>query len=131
MAPYFVEYDGQAGNKNKNTTKIESVTADFMEYQLPNDKKFDLLLCSQVLEHVPDPAAFMKKLISTAKTSIISVPFNWADCGKKCNHVTHHIMDELLTKWSAPHVPIYRGIIKEEHDTNERFRRIILVFKTE
>lgn len=117
--------------EDKNTTKIESVTADFMEYQLPNDKKYDLLLCSQVIEHVPDPAAFMKKLISTAKTSIISVPLDWNDCGKECNHVTHHITNELLTKWSAPHVPIYRGIIKEEHDTKGTARRIILVFKTE
>lgn len=128
VAPYFVEYGGA---KDKSTTKIDSVTADFMDYQLPNDEKFDLLICSQVLEHVPNPAAFMKKMISTAKTSIISVPHDWADCGKTCNHVTHHITNDVLMEWSAPHVPIYEGVIKEEHDTKGTVMRTILVFKTE
>lgn len=44
MAPYFVEYSKDA---KKNSTNIEKITADFMEYELPNNnEKYDLLLCS-------------------------------------------------------------------------------------
>ena len=42
--------------KLKTSGEIEKVVADFMKYTPPNEEKFDLLLCSQVLEHVPDPS---------------------------------------------------------------------------
>jgi hypothetical protein len=125
VAPYFVDY---ANNKmESNITKVERITADFMKYELPDNKKYDLLLCNQVLEHVPQPSLFMKKLISSAKTSIISVPFNWGDCGKGCNHLTDKITYEKILKWSAPHKPIHSGIVTEK--VNYEFnRRIILVY---
>ena len=134
VAPYFVEYSSSSKNDKLSTTTnatIERVTADFMEYKLPNNTRYDLLLCSQVVEHVPDPASFMKKLILSAKTSIISVPFNWPDCGSQCNHVTHHITKELLLKWSFPYVPIYSGVVGENSGKRDFDRRIILVFKND
>ena len=137
VAPYFVEYsgdnDGRNANKQITDTKnpIESVVADFMEYEL-TDNSYDLLLCSQVLEHVPDPSAFMKKLIKTAKTSIISVPYKWNDCGKSCNHVTHQIGYNKVLEWSSPHKPIYSSIVQEKMEGKTNFdssRRIIFVFQ--
>ena len=139
VAPYFVEYSGDNDGRNSNKqimdTKnpIESVVADFMEYDL-TDNSYDLLICSQVLEHVPDSSAFMKKLIKTAKTSIISVPYKWGDCGKSCNHVTHQISYDKLLEWSSPHKPIYSSIVQEKMDGKKNFdssRRIILVFQPE
>ncbi len=131
VAPYFVEYEKESGKYIglDSTTEIKKVTADFMDYQLPNDEKFDLLLCNQVLEHVPDPASFMKKLVASAKTSIISVPYNWSHCGKTCNHKTNYITIEKLKKWSAPHVPIYHKIVKEEGNGRGR-KRVIVVFES-
>jgi hypothetical protein len=55
--PYFVDYRNK---KKSNLTAVERITADFMEYELPDNKKYDSLLCNQVLEHVPQPALFMK-----------------------------------------------------------------------
>ena len=136
VAPYFVKYDGKdEGNENIQLTgtsnAIESVVADFMEYKV-DDYSYDLLICSQVLEHVPDPAAFMKKLIQTAKTAIISVPYKWPDCGKTCNHKTDKIDYETLLKWSKPHKPIYSSIIQErlvgKRDPGSS-KRMILVFQ--
>lgn len=128
VAPYFVDY---ANSKmESNITTVERITADFMEYELPNNKKYDLLLCNQVLEHVPQPELFMKKLISSAKTSIISVPFKWGNCGKGdgCNHITDGITLEKLLQWSAPHKPIHSGVIREK--VNFKYsRRIILVYE--
>ena len=129
VAPYFVEYGKFSKTKEDLGTKIATVTADFMEYQLPNGKKFDLLLCNQVLEHVVDPASFMKKLIESASTSIISVPYNWEGCGEVCNHKTDFITMSTLTEWSAPYLPIYRGVVTEDFDGKFN-KRVIFVFET-
>ena len=103
---------------------------DFMEYKPPNDERFDLLLCSQVLEHIANPKLFMKKLIETAKVSIISVPYNWRNCGETCNHVTHYITQKMLLNWAYPYKPIHTAIVTEkEGKAKGKFdERILLVF---
>lgn len=138
VAPYFVQYEGtDKGNENTQlngtTSAIESVVADFMEYEVA-DYSYDLLICSQVLEHVPNPSEFMKKLIRTAKTAVISVPFRWPDCGETCNHKTDDIDYKVLIEWSFPHKPIYASVVQERLDGNrnvETSKRIILVFQSE
>jgi len=136
VAPYFIDYkneDNTQAERNMNTkltnsVEIEKVVSDFMKYTPPNEEKFDLLLCSQVLEHVPNPAAFMKKMIETAKVSIISVPFNWGNCGETCNHVTHFITQKMLLKWSYPYKPIHTAIVAEKEGKRKFDERILLVF---
>ncbi len=127
VAPYFVDYGNN--KKKSNITAVERITANFMGYELPDNKKYDLLLCNQVLEHVPLPALFMKKLISSAKISIILVSFNWGDCGKLCKHTTNHITNKKLLEWSPPHKPIYSGIIREKKISYEFSRRTLLVYE--
>ena len=113
---------------NGNRTKVEMINADFMKYEILNNMKFDFLLCNQVLEHAPSPASFMKKLISSARISIILVPFYWDDC-EACNHATHNITHEMLLDWSDPHEPIHTVIVAE--DRQSAFNKmIILVYKT-
>ena len=132
VAPYFVDYS--SNNAVHKDDKVEKITADFMEYELPLNKKYDLLLCNQVLEHVSNPKSFMLKLIDSAETSIISVPFDWGNCGSKevkhgCNHVTDNITYERLLMWTHPHKPIHSTIVTEKVDS--RFnKRIILVYKS-
>lgn len=129
VAPYFVQYNGDEKKKTKlsgSSHAIESVVSDFMEYEI-EDYSYDLLICSQVVEHVPDPSAFIKKLIRTAKTSIISVPYDWPDCGEKCGHLTHEITYEKLLEWTTPQKPIYSSIIHEHRRSTGR--RILLVFQ--
>lgn len=127
VAPYFIEYNGGALKKKlSGSHAIESVVSDFMEYEI-EDYSYDLLICSQVVEHVPDPSAFIKKLIRTAKTSIISVPYDWPVCGGKCGHLTHEITYEKLLEWTTPQKPIYSSIIHEHRGSTGR--RILLVFQ--
>ena len=131
VAPYFVDYANN--NKTRKQEEVEKITADFMEYNLPNNQKYDLLLCNQVLEHVSNPQSFMRKLIDSAETSIISVPYDWGACGAKndkkgCNHITDNIDYDRLLMWTAPHKPIHSAIVTEK--MNSKFnRRIILVYK--
>lgn len=118
VAPYFVNYEGKKKKKTNNKKNdVELITADFMKWDNPNNKDnkmYDLLICSQVVEHVDNPGAFMKKLIGMAKTSIISVPYDWPDCGKACNHKTHHITLDTILQWTAPYVPFHHSIIHED-----------------
>jgi hypothetical protein len=131
VAPYFVDYSNN--NAKHKDDKVEKITADFMEYELPLNKKYDLLLCNQVLEHVSNPKSFMLKLIDSAETSIISVPFDWGNCGSKkdngCNHVTDNITYERLLMWTHPHKPIHSTIVTEKVDSKYN-KRIILVYKS-
>lgn len=132
VAPYFVDYSNN--NAKRKDDKVEKITADFMEYELPLNKKYDLLLCNQVLEHVGNPKAFMLKLIDSAETSIISVPFGWGKCRSKgdkhgCNHVTDNITYERLLMWTQPHKPMHSTIVSEKVDSKFN-KRIILVYKS-
>lgn len=59
-----------------------------------------MALCLQVLEHVPDPAAFAQKLFALADVVVISVPYKWPK-GMTKGH-THDPVDELkLRKWTG------------------------------
>jgi len=147
VAPYFIQYAGGgtiASHQlaaSKDMYGVEFVEADFMTYEATpaatttssavaaKKEKYDLLLCSQVVEHVPDPGAFFRKLIESAKTSIISVPYNWPPCGKICNHVTDHITLDTILEWSKPHTPQHYTIVKEGAG-GASSRRIITVFTT-
>ena len=131
VAPYYVDCSSSVKSKqlSKDSHAIDSVVADFMEYEV-DDYSYDLLVCSQVVEHVPDPSAFMKKLIRAAKTSIISVPFNWPPCGESCNHVTDKITCSMLLKWNKPYKPVYSSIVQEKGE-GDMTKRIIVVFQTE
>jgi len=127
VAPYFVKYNGEA-SKDKNVVK--KIVADFMEYK--PEKTFDLLLCNQVIEHVENPAAFMKKMIESATISIISAPYNWPDCGKQCGHVTNNITPAMFAEWSSPYTPVVSEVVieeeTEEKDSFKFVKRIIWVF---
>jgi len=123
VAPYQVTYDGK---NHGPSASVDFVKADFMEYKSDKEEKFDLLICSQVVEHVPDPAGFMKKLVEAAKTSIISVPYMWPACDN-CNHKTNNITLDTILKWVEPHKPQHHTIITEA-DNNKYNRRIAVVF---
>lgn len=69
---------------------VESVKCDFLKYQ-PN-AKFDLVTCFQVLEHVPYPEAFSRKILDIGKIAVVSVPYKWQK--GKCKYHLHDPVDE-------------------------------------
>ena len=50
---------------------------DWLEY--PCEKRADVIVCLQVLEHLPveKVAAFAGKIVSSGRIAIISVPYVW------------------------------------------------------
>jgi hypothetical protein len=71
---------------------------DFLQY-MPS-QVFDLVLCLQVLEHVPLAEAFARKLLDTGRTVIISVPFRWP-AGVCKPHVHDPVDREKLLGWTG------------------------------
>ena len=95
------------------------------------------------MEHIKDAGAFMRKLLLTGKTVIVSVPYMWPNTNslpeqrlrrfftgakKKVSHHKHDNIDEAtLLKWSHGRAPDYQSIITEKND-GRYARRIVQVF---
>ena len=121
-------------NNNGELSPISSTTrmilADFATWDPSTDNittpsSYDLIVCSQVVEHVDKPRQFVQKILSMTKhVAIISVPYNWRPC-KNCHHKTHYIKSDKMKSWSEPYTPIYETIITEPQS---RLSRLLMVF---
>ena len=73
---------------------VESHAESWLSYH--PDERADVITCLQVLEHLDDEqvAAFARKLLSSGRTAIISVPYLWP-----AGSCEHHRQDPVtLTK---------------------------------
>lgn len=118
VAPYFAAYKGldlDARDSLDDDDDVEYVEADFLTWrgQEYDDGIFDVAMTLQVLEHVVDPGAFMKKLLGTARVVVVSVPYMWANCKRKCNHRHHMITADTLKTWSGNATPAVEIIVRE------------------
>ena len=75
---------------------VRVIHSDFMDW-LP-DQKYDLVLCLQVLEHIPDPTAFARKLFECGNVVIVSVPYCWK-AGVCTSHIHDPVDESKLLKW--------------------------------
>ena len=151
-----VKASSYSSRNTQATSDMQFVQADFMQYHgtphnvynlkspsstaaatSQDDDLFDLLICSQVVEHVANPGAFLHKLVSTAKTSIVSVPYQWPDCGPNCHHISNNIDLNTIWSWTAPYnyAPQYYAIVDEtlhptmtSTTTATMTKRIVLVY---
>jgi len=97
---------------------VRQVCIDFMSYLCED---FDLVLCLQVLEHLPKPEPFARKLLTTGKTVIVSVPYKWAR-GQEPQHVQDPVDESMLRSWFGRDWDDF-AIVKDEAE------RMIAVFK--
>jgi len=75
---------------------VESLTCDFLKYE--PEQRFDLVTCFQVLEHVPDPAAFAAKLLQVGNVVVVSVPYKWK-AGKNPHHIHDPVDEAKMLSW--------------------------------
>ena len=73
-----------------------AIKEDFLKYETA--EKFDLAVCSQVLERVPEVGKFIAKLKGLSRNLIISVPYKWQP-DTKDNHAHDFIDGEKVRKW--------------------------------
>ena len=98
---------------------VERVVADFMDYRPP--KRFDLVLCLQVLEHLEEPEAFARKLLESGRRVIISVPYRWP-VGLSPSHVQDPVDEAMLNRW-AGQIPVETHVVRDDHE------RLVAVFQ--
>lgn len=75
---------------------IVAVTADFLKWQ--PDRRFDIVTCLQVLEHIEDPKAFAQKLLAAGRTVIVSVPHAWP-AGGLDGHLHDPVTERKMRAW--------------------------------
>jgi hypothetical protein len=86
-------------NKLPESEGVRTIKSDF--YKWTPDKKYDIVTCLQVLEHLDDPTAFAKKLFELSKEIvIISVPYLWPK-GFCKYHVQDPVSEEKLMSWTG------------------------------
>jgi hypothetical protein len=99
---------------------IHMITADF--YTWTPDRKYDVALCLQVLEHLDRPKEFVEKLFQVAAITIISVPYKWPK-GSCKYHVQDPIDQHKIHTW-AGRDPDEMHIVKDNGK-----KRIICLYK--
>jgi SAM-dependent methyltransferase len=107
-------------------TGVESITADFLKWE--PGRSFDVVLCLQVLEHVPKVHEFAAKLMKTGRHVIVSVPYKWAP-GSVRSHVHDPIDRAKFESW-FPQKPDY-FVIAREPLSRRNGQRIVAYFDAE
>lgn len=98
---------------------VETVRANFHKWT--PDRRFDLVLCLQVLEHLKEPAAFAQRLFETGNKVIISVPYRWPK-GTCKEHIQDPVDEEKLREWTGREPT-------RTHVVTDRRARIIAVYE--
>lgn len=81
LAQDIAEYDGTGDGVGLHTGKWDTSRLDFVcdLYDIPEDRQFDTVFCSEVLEHVVDPVRAVEKMARLTRPGgrvILTAPFN-------------------------------------------------------
>lgn len=104
---------------------IESIAGDFLSYT-PN-KRFELGLCLQVLEHIEDPAPFARHILKVARNAVVSVPYLWPE-GATIWHCQDPVDEAKMRAWFGRE-PDYSEVVKEVSNSRKS-RRLICHYHT-
>lgn len=75
---------------------VEGIRADFLSHEFA--ERFDVCLCLQVLEHIPDVERFARKLLAVSPRVIVSVPYRWP-VGQNKNHIHDPVDEQKIRDW--------------------------------
>lgn len=92
------------------------VKADFFDWQ--PDKNYDVVMCLQVLEHIPDATKFAQKLLGLGGIVIASVPYKWKK-GGTISHVHDPVDETKMLDWFG-RKPNYSHICTEPRNAVQR-----------
>lgn len=111
--PDIASLDLRHGN---DTPGVRSIVANFLTWE--PDKKYDVVTCLQVLEHIDDAGAFAQKLLATGDIVVASVPYKWI-AGKTKSHVHDPVDESKMLLWFGRE-PNYSYICREPKSNVER-----------
>ena len=88
---------------------VETVVADFNDVEA--ERRFDLVLCLQVLEHLERPRQFAHRLLRAGLTVIVSVPYRWPGWVTE-EHLHDPVDERKLHLWTGRE-PIQTAIVED------------------
>ncbi|MBA3005980.1 MAG: class I SAM-dependent methyltransferase [Proteobacteria bacterium] len=115
-------------NLSENWSGVEGV--QFVPgdaFNLKFEELFDLVLSNQTIEHLENPADFVRKLLQLGKSLVISTTFEVA-AGVIPGHVQDPISLEKFNSWFPAHIKIDSYMICG-HPTARSIKHIIAVIK--
>jgi len=110
----FCEYSGQGDGKGLQTGKWDTAKIDLVcdICSIPQpDASFDVVLCSEVLEHLPDPAKVLNefsRLLKPGGKLILTAPF-----ASLTHFAPYHYCTGFSRYWYEYHLPQRGFCIKE------------------
>jgi SAM-dependent methyltransferase len=111
-----------------NSPAVVGIKGDIFE--LPLSEKFDLCSCLQVLEHIPDPISFAKRLSTLARVVLVSVPYKWSNLVKPTrSHLHDPVTYEKLTEWFGREAN-YKIVVREPFLTRKS-QRLIAIYDSD
>ena len=106
---------------------VRSIKTDFLTWE--PDKHYDVVLCLQVLEHVPPVEEFAHKLLTLGRHVIVSVPYKWPETAMR-GHVHDPIDRAKFLSW-FPRRPDYMVVAREPMSHSLMAKRLVAYFDTE
>jgi hypothetical protein len=103
---------------------VRGIQADFLTF-MPQ-KRFDIAMCCQVLEHIPDAGPFAQHLFEIADRVLITLPYLWPEGGTK-GHVHDPVDLEKLIGWTK-RKPDYHVLVEEPLCPGDKCRRLIAFY---
>jgi len=120
VSKYFPSSVRSRSDVYDSSGSIKVTVEDWMTY---HGAKADVVLCSQVLEHVPNPRSFMQKLLRQGTWVVVSVPYRWKDYDAHY-HLWHDVTLAQTEGWAGKHAKSY-SIVRE----SDGGKRLIAVFR--
>lgn len=104
---------------------VEHIVADFLTYR--PEARFDLCLCLQVIEHVPDATRFAQHLLSMSRDLVVSVPYKWPEDATE-QHCHDPIDETKMEAWFGRKPTM--SVVAAEERAGPKSRRIICYYRS-
>lgn len=101
---------------------VTGVAGDIRALALP---RYDLISCLQVLEHVPEPAPFARRLLALGRVVLVSVPHRWP-YRSASTHVNDPVDLRKLERWFGRRANY--SLVVQEPFAGRRGARLFAIF---
>ena len=78
-----MELSQQAADSIREDQGIEVVVSDFLQYDNPESRKYDVVALRHVLEHLPDPILAMQKIAALLRDNGLANPEKQGSQGRQ------------------------------------------------
>jgi len=105
---------------------VRGVQGDILALDFP--RRFDVVTCLQVMEHLKAPEPFARRLLELGRLVLVSVPYKWPK-GATRGHVNDPVDLQLVERWFGR--PANHHLRVREPFMAKKGERLFAIFDTE